>query len=349
LTKQKIYWICQIGGWSSYGLFNLAIFSLTSGKIGTYDFIGAVYQIIIYIFSTHGLRWIIKKRGWIVFSSLRLIPLIIFSNLLLGIANYVLLLGLSFLMGTLMLSVEFKTINLFLGILGPAAMYFLWSLIYFTYHYFEQYNKSLKYEAVIRDTELNYLRSQLNPHFIFNALNSIRALIDENPKKSKVAITQLSGLIRNSLQSDRQELVRLEEEIQMVEDYLGLESIRFEERLDTKIEMDQHTKYYKIPPMMIQTLVENGIKHGISKEKNGGFIEVKTFLESDFLFIQIRNTGVYLESHQADKKFGLSNTRKRLELIYGEHASFHIFNEKENIVLMEILLPRDPINENNTN
>ncbi len=250
-------------------------------------------------------------------------------------------------MGGLIPSVEFRIINLILGVLGPAAMYFLWSLLYFTYHYFEQYRKSLRYETVIRDTELSQLRSQLNPHFIFNALNSIRALVDEDPKKSKLAITQLSSIIRNSLLTDKSKLVRMEEEIQTVRDYLGLESIRFEERLKATVDMNPHTKYFQIPPMMIQTLVENGIKHGISKQKEGGFIEVKTYLESDFLIIQIRNSGVYLEKQQSKQKYGLSNTRKRLELIYGDKADFKIENEKDKVVLMQITLPRDTRHESN--
>ena len=228
-------------------------------------------------------------------------------------------------------------------------MYLLWSLLYFAYHYFEQYNKSLKYETVLRDTELSQLRSQLNPHFIFNALNSIRALVDENPKKSKKAISQLSSIIRNSLLTDKSKLVRLEEEIQTVRDYLGLESIRFEERLKTSVDMNEYTRYFQIPPMMIQTLVENGIKHGISKQKKGGFIDVKTFLESDFLLIQIRNSGVYLDEAQTDQKYGLSNTRKRLALIYGEKAEFKIENEEENVVLMQITLPRESVHESDNN
>jgi len=347
LNKQKIYWTCQIAGWSFYGLFNLVIYFLSNEVINGLEILGTFYQIIFYIGSTHLLRWVIKKRGWITYPSLRLIPLMLLANLLFGGINFMMLLLFSSLTGNLQLSIEFKTINLLLGILGPSALYMLWSLIYFTFHYFEQYKKSLQYEAVIRDTELNHLRSQLNPHFVFNALNSIRALVDENPKKAKKAITQLSGIFRNSLQSEKRKLVRLEEEMQIVEDYLGLESIRFEERLKTKISLNEHTKYFRIPPMMIQTLVENGIKHGISQSKKGGSIEIKTFLESDFLFIQIRNTGVYLEDKPSDEKFGLNNTQKRLALIYGGKAKFGISNESKNVVLMEIVVPREPIHENN--
>lgn len=345
MTKKKVYWIFQLFGWSAYGLFNVLIYRYSSGEMTALDSAGVWLQTAFYILSTHIFRWFLKRKRWITFSSLKLVPLLLLSNVVMGVANYLFLLGYAFLVGTLVVSIEFRTINMTLGVLGPAAMYFLWSLIYLTYHYFEQYNKSLKYEAVLRDTELNYLRSQLNPHFIFNALNSIRALVDENPMRSKEAITQLSGIMRSSLQSNKHKLVSLEEEIQIVRDYLSLESIRFEERLEVKIEMNEHTRYFKIPPMMIQTLVENGIKHGISQRKEGGFIEVKTYLESDFLFIQIRNTGVYLAGESVDDKYGLSNTHKRLDLLFEGTAGLEISNEKEGVVLTQIRLPRYPRND----
>ena len=113
----------------------------------------------------------------------------------------------------------------------------------------------------------NLLKSQLNPHFIFNALNSIRALVDENPGKSKNAITQLSNILRNSLQIDKNRLTSFTDEMKTVQDYLELESIRFEERLEVDIKLHPNSDQFQIPPLMIQTLVENSIKHGISNLK----------------------------------------------------------------------------------
>ena len=133
------------------------------------------------------------------------------------------------------------------------------------------------------EIELNNLKSQLNPHFIFNALNSIRALVDENPSKSKQAINQLSNILRNSLASDKKGLTKFEDELKIVKDYLGLESIRFEERLKTEFEIHPDSQKFLVPPLMIQTLVENGIKHGISKLTPGGVIQLKTFVDNNHL------------------------------------------------------------------
>ena len=303
--------------------------------------LGTLLQILFYILSTHALRWVIKRRKWFSFPSIRLIPVILLTNLGMGVVNYLFLLATSYFLGILILSVELKTLNIIFSVLGPSAMFLLWSLLYFTYHYFEEYNKSLQYETVIRDIELNHLKAQLNPHFIFNALNSIRGLVDENPKKSKYAITQLSNILRNSLIVEKKKLIHLSEELETVEDYLSLESIRYEERLDVKMDIEEETKNVKIPPMMIQTLVENGIKHGISRLKEGGKINLHTKLLKGILKIQIRNSGHYQNNALKQSGFGISNTKKRLKLIYGDAASFRIFNDSENSVLTEINLPKE--------
>lgn len=341
MNKQRLYWILQIGGWSVYGLFNLIVYYLSTGQFEESDFYGVLLQTCFYILSTHYFRLYVKANRWIEHTWLWIFSAILLANLLMGIANYVVLLAFISLSGDLVAEIEFRFVNVLLGFLGPAALYFVWTLIYMAYHYLEQYNQSLRYEAVLRDTELNYLRSQLNPHFIFNALNSIRALVDEDPKKSKTAITQLSAILRSSLQADKRKLVTLDEEMQVIRDYLSLEKIRFEERLEIEMEIDDDSLLVEIPPMMIQTLVENGIKHGVSKQKDGGFIRIETHADNESLIIRIRNTGVYLSPENKDEKYGLSNTHKRLELLFGESASLRIENEKSNVVLMEMILPKN--------
>jgi LytS/YehU family sensor histidine kinase len=190
------------------------------------------------------------------------------------------------------------------------------------------------------EIELNNLKSQLNPHFIFNALNSIRALVDENPSKSKQAINQLSNILRNSLTSDKKGLTNFEDEFKTVQDYLGLESIRFEERLKIDFEIDPKSQNFLVPSLMIQTLVENGIKHGISRLTSGGIIQLKALVDHDHLKIQIRNSGHFHESKKP-KGLGIKNTIQRLKLIYGDEASFRIVNESNNFVLTEIVVPQN--------
>ena len=164
-------------------------------------------------------------------------------------------------------------------------------------------------------------------------------MVDEDPRKSKESITQLSHILRNSLITDRKKLVTFSEELKTVMDYLALESIRFEERLTTKFDIDRNSGRFMIPPLMIQTLVENGIKHGISTLKEGGEISVTSRVKRKHLLLQIRNTGQLSKNFDEKDGFGISNTKKRLYLIFGEAASFEIKNDTNKTVLCSLSIP----------
>ena len=176
---------------------------------------------------------------------------------------------------------------------------------------------------------------------MFNAMNSIRALVDENPAKSKDAITQLSNILRNTLQMGKNKVIPFDEELKIVNDYLALESIRYEERLKTLVKIDPQSKNFQVPPLMIQTLIENGIKHGISKLVAGGIIEMETSVENNSLLIKIKNSGQLIQSSDSDSGFGIKNTLQRLHLLYGADASLKISNLNSTIVLTELIIPKN--------
>jgi two-component system LytT family sensor kinase len=339
MTKKQIYWLCQILGWGLYGLLQIILYA-TAQSTDMAHVVGEVILVVFYIASTHFIRFALIRFGWLSFSLASMIPRLIGLMIVLSALNYAFLIGYTSFTGELS-SRDFLLIPVILNLFGPLVIYMIWTILYLSFHYFENYNKSLKYEAAVKEIELRNLRSQLNPHFIFNALNSIRALVDENPKKSKNAITQLSNILRNSLMVDRQRLIHFAEEFKTIKDYLALESIRYEERLKTIFDIDPASHDYLIPPLMIQTLVENGIKHGIAELKGGGEISIITKVEQNSLIVQIRNSGqIKFEEKPPESGFGLSNTRKRLELIYGDEAHFSIGNENKKTVLTEILIPR---------
>ncbi|CAD5271056.1 MULTISPECIES: sensor histidine kinase [unclassified Imperialibacter] len=338
INKRRIYWICQIGGWSIYGFSNLFLLS-TAKTLTLSDITGQIISTAFYILITHFLRILMIRRNWLGNSWPILIPKVIFATFLVGIIDYFFLLALQYSLGTLMKS-DFSFETMSANVLISWTLTFIWALIYFTFHYFERYNKSLQFEATINEIELNNLKSQLNPHFIFNALNSIRALVDENPSKSKIAITQLSNILRYSLILDKKKLIPFQDELQTVKDYLALETIRFEERLKTEFQIHPDSYLYMVPPMMIQTLVENGIKHGVSNLKHGGHIKVTTEVKNNTLMVQIRNSGSYKNGVVSPNGgYGLQNTKRRLKLIYGSGASFEIANEGTNMVLTELKFP----------
>jgi two-component system, LytTR family, sensor kinase len=347
VKKNRIYWSLQIGGWLLYAIIQIVSSFLVSESLTVKRFIFLLTEAFLCLLLTHFARNLISRWKWIFLPMTRLFPRVLVMVVLMSIVLYFVRIPVNLMLGRL-----FDPLAAFdpVTILGQSSFYailfFLWTVFYFTFHYFDQYNKSLKYEASMIEIELKNLKSQLNPHFIFNALNSIRALVDENPGKSKQAINQLSNILRNSLASDKKGMMRFDEELKIVKDYLGLESIRFEERLKTDFEIHPESTQFMVPPLMIQTLVENGIKHGISKLTAGGVVQVKTDVFDHKLCIQIRNSGQLVQTMKKNKTgLGLKNTTQRLKLIYGDDASFRIVNENDNFVLTEIIIPQYKNNE----
>lgn len=341
IRKQRLYWTLQIGGWLFYGIVQIVSSILATGTSNSDRVIFLLYESFLCLLVTHLFRVFLNPSKWIQGTLSRLIPRVMASVFGMGIVVYFLRMPMSLVLGIFDRQVAFDLERIWGLSSVYAVIFFLWSVLYFTFHYFDRYNKSLKYEASMVQIELNNLKSQLNPHFIFNALNSIRALVDENPVKSKQAINQLSNILRNSLASDKKGLTKFDEELKIVKDYLGLESIRFEERLKTEFDIHPDSHDYYVPPLMIQTLVENGIKHGISRLKAGGIIQLKTRVEENRLKIHIRNSGHMVNGvRKTSQGLGIKNTIQRLRLIYGEDASFRIVNENDNFVLTEIIIPQ---------
>jgi LytS/YehU family sensor histidine kinase len=219
---------------------------------------------------------------------------------------------------------------------------FIWNCIYFIYHYVSESRKNqfdnLKLEALVKSLELKTIKSHINPHFIFNALNSIRALIDEDPNRARQAVTGLSNILRSSMQSDQLEIITLEKELDIVKDYLALELIRFEDRLRVAYQIDEDTLDNPIPPMMLQTLVENAIKHGIGKQIGSGEIMISAQEQNNFYQIRVVNTGK-LDMQDGHEGFGLQSTSNRLKLIFGDRASFQIIQLDETHVEAKAIIP----------
>ncbi len=341
MNKNKLYWIFQLGGFISYTLINFLLY-FVSDSISYETILYAIFISAWFLLSTHIFRYYIKRKRWVEHKLSRLLPRIFLATLLISFINYIFHIFLAGSLNILDYTKVFDPLTIVAFIFAYMVFYVIWSLIYFMYHYLDSYNKSLKYKAHKNEMELNKLKSQLNPHFIFNALNSIRALVDENPGKAKDAITRLSGILRSSLIMNKKKLTGFDEELQAVRDYLELECIRFEKRLRVEYQIDPASSDYQVPPLMIQTLVENGIKHGISHLKNGGKLSIKTKADEAFITVQIRNDGqiIYKNSTRKTKGFGLENTRQRLNLIYGEQAHFKMLNENDHTVLVELIIPK---------
>lgn len=155
---------------------------------------------------------------------------------------------------------------------------------------------------------------------------------------AKNAINQLSGLLRSSLQKGNQKTVSLAVELQTVKDYIAIETIRFDTRLKFVLQTTEEAMLCMVPPLMLQTLVENAVKHGISASKVGGTINLSAKRLGNHLHISIENTGIY-QPKALHQGVGVANTIERLNILFDEKASFGITNTTNNTVLTEIILP----------
>jgi sensor histidine kinase YesM len=342
IDRNKLYKICQATGWFAYAVLNLIVLA-TVDTLNWQRVISTILLCVIAVWFTHLYRNHIKSENWVGLPLKKLIPRIFTASIIIGSILFSLIYTANQIFEIYDPS-KFNSSSILVGTVNLSSVIIFWSVIYFAFHYFENYKRaeieSLIWENAVKEFELRTLRSQLNPHFMFNALNSIRALIKEDPQNAQTAVTRLSNLLRYALKIERAESVPLEEEIEAVENYLALEKIRFEERLKYEMNVDSKSGRIEIPPMMIQTLVENGIKHGISKRTEGGSINIKTALNDSKLQIKIINTGqVDPDALKVSAGFGINNTKHRLSLIYGEKAQFRISNYNEKEVLAELIIP----------
>lgn len=293
------------------------------------------------IFITHILRLFIKWRGWLLQSVEKVIPKLAIAMVITSLLFSLLVLGAVWLFNLPHENQSFFA-RLIWSTVNNGLLILAWVLIYYFYHFIEKNRRqqldTLQLETLIKELELKTIKAHINPHFIFNSLNSIRALIDENPTRARTAVTELSNILRSSMQVDKAETVTFEKELNIVKDYLALENMRFEDRLQVEYEIDEETLDQQVPPMMLQTLVENAIKHGISKHIRGGVIKIISDFKNDYHELAVQNTGS-LNGGLNGEGFGLSSTQNRLGLLYGDKASFEIRQVTASTVEARVLIP----------
>ena len=202
MKRIGLYWTLQIIGWGSFAFVNVFFASLSQG-ISAVQLWAFVVLAAFYLLSTHTLRHVVKAYGWFRLGIFRLLIQTILALLLLAIVNVLAQILINLAFGTLKPDEDFRSLVIAVNLFVSFLYYAFWFLLYFLFHFLDNYNSGLRYEAKINEIRLNHLKSQLNPHFIFNALNSVRALVDEDPDKAKSAITKISNMLRFSLMMDK--------------------------------------------------------------------------------------------------------------------------------------------------
>jgi hypothetical protein len=321
--RQVIYWTCQLAGWLTVAAVNTALSLLGEDprlSIGK-SVVAFGGSSLVAIGCTHGYRAAMGRWGWRNLPLARLLPRALIACVVTGIAITILVTPI----WLVVLGRDAAPVSRW----GPfAVMSWVWSVmawnvVYLGVHYFERWRQAEieKLQLVIeaQQAQLRGLSAQLQPHFLFNCLNSVRALVVEDPAKAQTTVTALSQLLRHSLQAGQASTVPLATEIEMVRTYLALESVRFDERLLIDIDIAGDTSELHVPAMLVQSLVENGVKHGIERSLTGGTIRVASWREAGALRVRVTNPG-RIASSDSSTRIGLANARARLQLLYGEAA-----------------------------
>jgi sensor histidine kinase YesM len=313
--------------------------------IGLLQFIS---DVAVYILLTHLYRNFALRHNWQQLNLNQLLIRIIPAIIIMGAAYLAVTMIKVYLFrmwlnpDTLQPFLTFFKVNWTTMFMAGIRLMSIWLLAYHLYHYAQREiniaKENARLELITRDAQLNNLSAQLNPHLLFNSLNNIKSLVIENPKSARRAIDLLSDLLRTALYGNDVQLIAVNEELALVRDYLELEKLRFEERLQFCINANETVSNALISRFSIQTLVENAIKHGISQQKDGGIISIRVEPHDGFVKISVKNPGK-LEIDKERDGLGLKNLTERLHLQYKGKARFDMVNEGEGIVLATILIP----------
>ena len=344
MKRSTIYWLCQGIGWTAYMVFVFAMLFIFAGTEDISNSI-IILQFVIGFSSllfSHLFRLFVKKRGWNTLKAKKLLPRAILSVIVLSVLIQGFIHFIIYLVYPLEGLLQFNWIN-FLGYVANTILVMvIWTTIYFAYQFVQNNRKNeiekLELKAALNEAELAILKNQINPHFLFNALNNIRSLILTDPDKARTMVTHISELLRYSIQFNASEKVTLKQELDIVKDYLQLESIQFDQRLTYNFEIDEKALEVKIPPMAIQLLVENAIKHGISQLSTGGDITINASMNDHHLNIEVTNDG-QLKKKSKREGVGLKNLVERMNILFGQFAELSLDNSGEDKVKASLKIP----------
>lgn len=343
-TGLSLYWKCQLIGWGVVSLLWLYIALSRDQFTVSHALINYVLDVLICIGLTHVYRAIALRSQWnqlgIDQLVVRIIPsILILSFLFMQLMNlktsaYIYLVNNE--------NVFEKNIWVWNPVLITGLRHMsIWVLAYHAYHFYMREVNTTKVNAqlsvIAKQSQLDNLSAQLNPHFLFNSLNSIKALVLENPTGARRAIDLLSDLLRSSLYEKEHLTISLAEEMALVKDYVELEKLRFEERLTVTFNIDLSLEHIKIPPLSIQLLVENAIKHGVDKQLQGGTVDILVQKQEDNVLVQVKNPGTYTK--EGDTGVGLKNLSERLLLQYDGVAKVEVQGLPDNLVLATLRIP----------
>ncbi|QNA88017.1 histidine kinase [Massilia sp. Dwa41.01b] len=341
-SSSRDYWLFQLSGWG--GLALVAILSTLNnfGEAALRFVLAKLMCIVSGLLVSHCWRLFLRRRGWIDRHGPPPLKGILSGLLVLSVVQtgVLALSDLVFRHGALLADPEAPSL-LFLLCLLWYALFAVWTLCYSTMLArrralrFEL--EKLQLEVSVKDAELRALQAQVNPHFFFNSLNSIRALIFHDPELAARAVGQLGGMMRHSLRAGQTATVPLADELAAVEAYLGMEKHRFDERLRITMDIEPGLEAVAIPPMALQTLVENAVKHGVEPSIGPCELRIGAHRKDDGVELTVANEGRLAQASDSTR-LGLANTARRLSLLFGPRAGCTLA-ERDGWVIAHVVLP----------
>ncbi|NNE99302.1 MAG: histidine kinase [Pyrinomonadaceae bacterium] len=335
------FWKLQIIGWLIYFVLMFLTFITQNTDETWVEVFFIKVQRSLTGFTLTSLLWILYKRIVNRYSIGKTVSIAFAASIIFGIiwtAIETLYFWLTLLDYTITRSLPYKP----RAALIYAVTIMAWSAIYFGVEYWRQLQtekeNALKAKVLAEKAQLEMLRYQVNPHFLFNAMNSIRASIDEDKLRAKQMVTQLSEFLRHSLLNGETKEVPLRDELEAIRNYLAIEKIRFEDDLEIEFDIGEDAMDFKIPGFLLNPLVENSIKHGFQTSPKPLKIRIKANLNGKKLMLEVANTG-----HLNDRvdnngtKIGLKNVRKRLEKLFPNSSSFELRTDKELVTAKVII------------
>jgi hypothetical protein len=329
------FWLCQLLGWGSL-LGSAAVGARQRPEVANDVLIGGAAFFVSGLLLGGLLRREIRRRRWLTFTNRRMLGRLSIAVVVLATVQLALIHGIS-----LMFRNRPRTAG---DWLEPwafiAVIWAVWTALYVLITGPRRHRETeVRLQLALREAELRALEAQINPHFLFNCLNSIRGLVIENPTKAQDMVTRLANLLRYNLHRDIEHTVPLSSEVEIVSDFLALESARLEDRLHVHLSIDPDAGAVQVPPMLLQTLVENALKHGIAPLPSGGDLLIRTAIVGDSVVMEVENPGQIAESAPQATQLGLANIRERLRIVYNGRASFELKN-RNGRVAATVAIPR---------
>jgi LytS/YehU family sensor histidine kinase len=218
--------------------------------------------------------------------------------------------------------------------------------IRYAVNYYQMYRErelqAAQLQNQLAQARLQVLKTQLHPHFLFNTLNNISELVYQDPEAAEQMIASLSDLLRIALDKLDVQEVPLQQELEFLQKYLEIEQMRFHDRLQVKMAIDNDTLEARVPNMILQPLVENAIKHGIAPLAAGGTIEIGAARQNGHLNLRVKDNGAgvpFGDTTNLTEGVGLSNTRARLQHLYGTQHDFQLIPQQKGGLLLNLQIP----------